>query len=42
MMANALLVKAISIANSYMNPVALDAIGWVSLSAGFKQSDSRD
>ncbi|GAA5850611.1 hypothetical protein JCM5353_003960 [Sporobolomyces roseus] len=28
MMANALLVKAISIANSYMNPVALDAIGW--------------
>lgn len=29
MMANALLVKAISIANSYMNPVALAAIGWV-------------
>ncbi|GAA5879987.1 hypothetical protein JCM16303_004427 [Sporobolomyces ruberrimus] len=28
MMANALLVKAISIANSYMNPVALAAIGW--------------
>ena len=30
MMANALLVKALSIANSYMNPVALSAIGWVS------------
>ncbi|GAA5948201.1 hypothetical protein JCM3765_001310 [Sporobolomyces pararoseus] len=28
MMANALLVKALSIANSYMNPVALSAIGW--------------
>ncbi|GAA5943826.1 uncharacterized protein JCM15063_006512 [Sporobolomyces koalae] len=28
MMANALLVKVLSIANSYMNPVALSAIGW--------------
>jgi len=30
-MANALLVKVLSIANSYMNPVALSAIGWVSI-----------
>ncbi|GAA6063033.1 hypothetical protein JCM10212_001012 [Sporobolomyces blumeae] len=28
MMANTLLVKALSIASSYVNPVALDAIGW--------------